>query len=118
MNSARQVDEQIRKMKSDGWAVQDIAWWTARLCEGWTYVFGAWGAYCTPEERREFVDTVFDLLASTNARSFAELTDEKLRSLCGLKHPVRLVVTLGYAAEGDPLRPKKRKALTELVTEL
>ncbi len=53
MNSARQVDEQIRKMKADGWSAQDIAWWTARLCEGWPYVFGAWGAYCTPEERRK-----------------------------------------------------------------
>ena len=40
-----------------------------------------WLKRCTPEERREFVDTVFDLLASTNARSFADLTDEKLHSL-------------------------------------
>ena len=46
------------------------------------------------------------------------LDDEKIRSICGLKHPVRLVVTLGYAAEDDVLRPKKRKSLGELVTEL
>ena len=44
--------------------------------------------------------------------------DEKLRKLCDLKEPVRLVITLGYAAEGDPLRPKKRKDLNELVTFL
>ena len=38
--------------------------------------------------------------------------DEKVRTLCGLKYPVRLIITLGYAAEGDKLRPKKRKELT------
>ena len=45
------------------------------------------------------------------------LDDQKLRALCGVTGAVRLVITLGYAAEGDPLRPKKRKPLTELVTE-
>ncbi len=43
--------------------------------------------------------------------------DDKLRQLCQLDHPVRLVITLGYAKEGDPLRNKKRKDLSELVTE-
>ena len=43
--------------------------------------------------------------------------DEKIRALCGLKNPVRLVITLGYAKGGDPLRPKKRKSLSELVSE-
>ena len=43
--------------------------------------------------------------------------DEKIRQLCGLEHTVRLVITLGYAAE-ETLRPKKRKDLTELVKEL
>ena len=46
------------------------------------------------------------------------LDDEKLRKICALDAPVRLVITLGYAAEGDKLRDKKRKALSELVTEL
>ncbi len=46
------------------------------------------------------------------------LDDQKLRQLCGLSQPVRLVITLGYAKEGDPLRPKKRKDLTELVSYL
>lgn len=41
---------------------------------------------------------------------------EKIRKLCNLAHPIRLIVTLGYAAEGDKLRDKKRKALTELVS--
>lgn len=43
------------------------------------------------------------------------LDDDKLRSLCSLKHPARLVITLGYAAD-EKLRTKKRKELTELVT--
>lgn len=42
--------------------------------------------------------------------------DEKIRAICGLTEPVRLVITLGYAKEGDALRPKKRKELTELVS--
>ena len=37
------------------------------------------------------------------------LDDTKIRQLCGLEHPVRLVITLGYAKEGDPLREKRRK---------
>ncbi len=41
--------------------------------------------------------------------------DEKVRALCGLDRPVRLMITLGYAKEGDPLREKKRKAMDELV---
>ena len=42
--------------------------------------------------------------------------DEKIRNICGLSHPVRLVVTLGYAA--DVPRNKKRKELSELVSEV
>ena len=45
------------------------------------------------------------------------LDDEKLRRICGVEHPVRLVVTLGYPKAGDPLRTKKRKALSELITK-
>ena len=43
------------------------------------------------------------------------LDDSKIRNLCDLEHPVRLVITLGYAAEGDKLRAKKRKEIAELV---
>lgn len=46
------------------------------------------------------------------------LDDEKLRKICNLEQPVRLVITLGYAKEGDKLRPKKRKALDELFTQM
>ncbi len=45
------------------------------------------------------------------------LDDEKLRKLCDLSSPVRLVITLGYAKADDQLRAKKRKELSQLVTE-
>ena len=44
------------------------------------------------------------------------LDDEKIRSLCGLEHPVRLVITLGYPKD-DTLRTKKRKSMEDLVSE-
>lgn len=46
------------------------------------------------------------------------LDDSKIRKLCHLEQPVRLVIPLGYAKEDDKLRPKKRKTLEELVTWL
>lgn len=44
--------------------------------------------------------------------------DEKIRSICGIEHPVRLVITLGYAHPEDTLRTKKRKERKELVSEV
>jgi nitroreductase len=44
------------------------------------------------------------------------LDDEKIRFLCNLDGTIRLVITIGYAKEGDKLRTKKRKDLEELVT--
>ena len=46
------------------------------------------------------------------------LDDGALREICDLSHPVRLVITVGYAKEGDVLRSKKRKPLSELVTQM
>ena len=43
--------------------------------------------------------------------------DDKIRALCGLDHPARLVITLGYPKD-ETVRPKKRKEISELVTEL
>lgn len=42
--------------------------------------------------------------------------DEKVRKLCGIENPIRLIITLGYAKEGDVLRKKVRKDLSDLVT--
>jgi len=44
--------------------------------------------------------------------------DEKLRKLCAIQNPIRLVITLGYPGENDKLRDKKRKTMEELVTWL
>ena len=44
--------------------------------------------------------------------------DDKIRSICNLDGAVRLVITIGYAKEDDKLRPKTRKELDELVTQL
>ena len=63
-------------------------------------------AYLTAEAAAQGLDTCI----------LGWLDDAKLRALCGLDQPVRLVITLGYAAEGDKLREKKRKDLSELVS--
>ncbi|MBQ2240642.1 MAG: nitroreductase family protein [Clostridia bacterium] len=41
--------------------------------------------------------------------------DAKLREICHLDAPARLVITVGYAKEGDKLREKKRKDMSEIV---
>ena len=42
--------------------------------------------------------------------------NDKICQLCDLEHPVRLVITLGYAKEGDKQRNKVRKDLDKLVS--
>ena len=44
------------------------------------------------------------------------LDDEKIRALCDLNQPVRLVITVGYAKD-ETVRPKKRKDMDDLVRE-
>lgn len=46
------------------------------------------------------------------------LDSDKIKSICNLKDTVRLVITIGYAKQEDQLRVKKRKELSELVTDL
>lgn len=43
--------------------------------------------------------------------------EKKLQKLLNTTQRIRLVICLGYAARGDALRQKKRKDLSELVTE-
>ena len=45
------------------------------------------------------------------------LDDEKIRKICDLDTPTRLVIALGYAKEGDVLREKKRKDMAQVVQE-
>ena len=42
--------------------------------------------------------------------------DLKIREICDLDEPVRLVVALGYCAQDDKLRNKKRKGHDELIS--
>ena len=44
--------------------------------------------------------------------------DEKIRAVCGTEGRTRLVIAIGYAKEGDPLRKKVRKTIDELVKEV
>lgn len=41
--------------------------------------------------------------------------DKKIRQICSLEHPARLVIALGYEADEDELRNKKRKDIQTLV---
>ncbi len=45
------------------------------------------------------------------------LDDEKLREICSVKYPVRLVICIGYPMDGK-ISIKKRKTIEELVTEI
>ena len=44
------------------------------------------------------------------------LDDSRIREICSLDHPVRLVICIGYPKDGDSLRPKKRKTWGELIS--
>ena len=46
------------------------------------------------------------------------IDENKIRAICGIDSKIHLVITLGYAKESDKLRPKKRKEIKELVTDL
>ena len=43
--------------------------------------------------------------------------DQKIREICALQEPVRLVITVGYPKQDDKLREKKRKSMDELVSQ-
>lgn len=44
--------------------------------------------------------------------------DKKVREICGLEYPVRLVITLGYPDESEKLREKKRKDQDDIIKYL
>ena len=45
------------------------------------------------------------------------LNNDKIKSICHLEGNVRLVIAIGYAKEGDKLREKVRKDLSQLVSQ-
>ena len=52
MNPASYVDSQIAVIKQSGISVSDAAWQAAMLCEGYPYIFGDRGEYCTSSRRQ------------------------------------------------------------------
>ena len=67
---------------------------------------GIVAAYITAEATAQGLDTCI----------LGWFDDKKIRKICGLSKPIRLVITLGYAHPENKLRTKKRKDITELVT--
>lgn len=67
---------------------------------------GIVSAYITAEATAQGVDTCI----------LGWLDSDKICNICGLDGTVRLVICLGYAADDDKLRPKKRKEIEQLVT--
>ena len=67
---------------------------------------GILAAYITAEATAQGIDSCI----------LGWLDDKKIRKLCDLTKPVRLVITLGYKKENVKPRDKKRKALDELVS--
>lgn len=57
MNTANYVDALIADLKiqvaNGGIPLSDACWQTALACIGWSYVYSAWEALCTPAERRK-----------------------------------------------------------------
>ena len=53
MNTAKQVASMIDQWRAEGKRPEEVAWNAALACEGWPYVFGAWGAECTVAERKK-----------------------------------------------------------------
>lgn len=45
------------------------------------------------------------------------LDSDKIKEICSLEGQVRLVITIGYA-KSDKIRTKKRKEISELITEI
>ena len=81
---------------------QNILWGYAGYVETFLTDIGIAAAYLTAEAAAQGLGTCI----------LGWLDDEKIRSLCGLSRPVRLVVTLGYAA--DTPREKKRKKIEKI----
>lgn len=53
MNNYDQVMQILSDLQDQGMGKSEIAWRLALACEGWPYIFGDRGAYCTPAHRRQ-----------------------------------------------------------------
>jgi len=53
VNNIDDVSKLIEQLTAGGVPLSEAAWQTALACVGWSYVYSAWGAECTPSERRK-----------------------------------------------------------------
>ena len=53
MYTANEVDELKKRLEAEGKSKAEIVVSLAWACFGWPYVYGAWGAMCTPKERKK-----------------------------------------------------------------
>ena len=79
MNSAKQVDLLVADLKSKGIPKVEAIIKTAEACVGWSYVWGAGGALCTPSKREYYANR------SSCPSGEAYLTRRKCQVLNGSK---------------------------------
>lgn len=56
MNSAQTVTNKINNWKAEGHSKVELLALIAEACLGWPYVWGGYGQYCTPSNRRAYAD--------------------------------------------------------------
>lgn len=56
MNSAQTVTNKIANWKTEGHSKVELLALIAEACLGWPYVWGGYGQYCTPANRRSYAD--------------------------------------------------------------
>ena len=56
MNSAATVTNKIASWKTEGHSKAELVVLIAEACLGWPYVWGGYGQYCTPANRRSYAD--------------------------------------------------------------
>ena len=56
MNNYKQVEELVAKLKAQGLSKSEIIVQTARACMGWPYVWGGYGQYCSPANRKAYAE--------------------------------------------------------------
>ena len=56
MKTYAEVDNLITQWKAEGLSKEEIIKKTAEACMGWPYVWGGFGQYCTPKNRKSYAD--------------------------------------------------------------
>ena len=81
MNTAAQVDQLTERLKSGGIPLSEQCWQTAMACVGWPYVYSAWGAECTPAERKKR----YNMTGIENIVAACQVLDGRKRACDGCK---------------------------------